>query len=155
MPVITWNPLRELDSLRREVERAFESFGPDQPTMPFFRAPFLLGTARTFPLVNMTEDKDKLYIEALAPGLNTENIDITAVDGALRISGEKMPLAPGIKTEALHRNEREAGKFVRTIAIPVEIDADKIGAQYKDGLLCITLPKAEQAKPKQITVNVS
>jgi HSP20 family protein len=154
MAITTWNPLTELEALRREVERAFESCREERP-WPFFRAPFLLGTTRAYPLVNMAEDKDNLYVEALAAGLNTENLDVTVQNGTLRISGEKMRVSEVIKTEAFHRNEREAGKFMRTIGLPIEVDADKVRAEYKDGLLTITLPKAEKAKPKQITVNVS
>jgi HSP20 family protein len=73
----------------------------------------------------------------------------------LTLSGEK-PRAPGeIKPEAFHREERAAGKFVRSIELPVDVDETKVKAEYKNGLLLINLPKSEKAKPKQISVQVA
>jgi HSP20 family protein len=142
-----------MEALRREIDRAFQSFGVGYDRYsPFFRA-FSTRT-RVYPLLNVHEDHDNLYIEALAPGLNPETLDITVVNNALRINGEKQPLSEEIKSEDYHRNERDSGKFVRTLSLPVEVNADKISAEYRDGLLLITAPKAEAAKPKQISVNV-
>ena len=76
-------------------------------------------------------------------------------DPALTISGQKKAPPDDIKPEAFHREERASGKFVRTITLPVEIDDSKVSAEYKNGLLLITLPKSEKAKPKQISVQVS
>jgi HSP20 family protein len=79
----------------------------------------------------------------------------SAVRNDLTISGEKKRLPGDIKPEMFHREERATGKFVRTITLPVEIDGDKISAEYKNGLILITMPKSEKAKPKQIQVQVS
>ena len=73
----------------------------------------------------------------------------------LTLSGEKSRTPGEIKPEAFHRNERASGKFVRTIDLPVEVDEARIQAEYKNGLLMITLPKAEKARPKQINVRVA
>ena len=151
----TWNPIRELEALRHEVESVFEEFTNEGVAWPFWRSSFLPGrSGRTYPLVNLSDDKDALYVEALAPGINADTLDISVHRNVLRISGEKSELTANIKPEAFHRNERGAGKFVRLIELPVEVDRDKIHADYKDGLLLITLPKVEAAKPKQITVTV-
>ena len=156
MTYTTWNPFHEFEALRRELERAFESFGIDLRAGPLFKPWFLPGAAsRAYPLLNMSEDKDHVYVEALAPGLNTESLEVTVIGDMLRIAGEKEAISTDIKPEAYHRNERSAGTFVRTLTLPVEVDADKATADHKNGLLLITLPKAEAAKSKQISVKVS
>ena len=148
-----WTPLNGIDSLRREIERAFDDFG--LRTGPVFRTAFLPGrAARQYPLVNLAEDRDGIYVEALAPGVDPESLNISVVDNTLSISGEKKGVAQSVKTENIHRNERAAGRFVRTLQLPVEVDAEKVSANYKDGLLLVSLPKAEKARPKHISVQV-
>jgi HSP20 family protein len=146
----TWNPL---EVLRRDIDRAFNNAG-----FPFdstFRPAFLPGrAARRYPLINLSEDRDRVYIEALAPGIDPASIDLSVVRNILTISGEKRRHPEDIKPEAFHRSERAAGKFVRTIELPVEVNIDQVKAEYKHGLLMVTLPKAEVAKPKQISVSV-
>ena len=120
------------------------------------RKAFLPGRlARAYPLINLHGDKDNLYVEAVAPGIDPESLNLTVVRNDLTISGEKKRLPGDIKPEMFHREERATGKFVRTITLPVEIDDDKISAEYKNGLILITMPKSEKAKPKQIQVQVS
>jgi HSP20 family protein len=77
------------------------------------------------------------------------------VRNILSIAGEKRRVPGDIKPEAFHRSERATGKFVRHLELPVEVEEGKVQADYKDGLLIVTLPKAEQAKPKQISVQVA
>ncbi|HWO41082.1 MAG TPA: Hsp20/alpha crystallin family protein [Candidatus Eisenbacteria bacterium] len=149
-----WNPFEDLDALRREVDRAFEQFGFS--TSPDQRVAFLPGRGpRRYPLINLLEDRDHLYIEALTPGIDPDSLSVTTMQNRLTISGEKARQAGDIKPEAFHRNERASGKFVRTIDLPMEVNEAAIQADYKNGLLVITLPKAEKAKPKQINVKVS
>ncbi|MEW6381233.1 MAG: Hsp20/alpha crystallin family protein [bacterium] len=150
-----WDPLREMESLRRDFDRIFSTLG--EWTSPFSRASFLPGLSTwQYPMVNINEDKDNYYVEALAPGVNPKAIDISIAHNSLTISGEKLMAGAGVevKPEAYHRNERAAGKFSRSIEMPTEVDADKVKADYRNGLLLVTLPKSEKAKPKQITVNV-
>ena len=147
----TWNPM---EALRRDIDRAFHN--ADSSNEPFFRTAFLPGrAARRYPLINLAEDRDHVYIEALAPGVDPATIDLSVIRNVLTISGEKRRHPEDIKPEAFHRSERAAGKFVRTIKLPVEVDADQVTAQYKHGILMVTLPKAASAKPKQISVSVS
>jgi len=156
MTYSTWNLFREMESLRREVERAFEQTGYDWRRPAFARAAFLPGnSARAYPLMNLSEDKDHLYVEALAPGVDPATLDISVLRDTLTVTGEKQAISEDIKPEAFHRNERGAGKFTRAITLPVEVDGNKVTAQYTNGLLLITLPKAEAAKPKQISVKVA
>jgi HSP20 family protein len=142
--------MREMKTLRREVNRVFGDFGLDRDGL--FRSAFLPGqSTRGYPLVNMYEDGEAVHVEALAPGIAPEALDVELTGDTLTISGEKKPLE-GVKPEAYHRNERAAGKFVRTLQLGTRVDDAKIKADYKSGILHVTLPKAEGAKPKQIAV---
>jgi HSP20 family protein len=146
----TWNPM---EALRRDIDRAFNNVGFSNE--PFFRTAFLPGrAARRYPLINLAEDRDHVYIEALAPGVDPATIDLSIIRNVMTISGEKRRHPEDIKPEAFHRSERAAGKFVRTIELPVEVDANQVTAQYKHGILMVTLPKVMAAKPKQISVSV-
>jgi HSP20 family protein len=150
----TWNPWHEIEALRRDIDRAFNNVG--QTNGPNFRSAFLPGrAARQYPLVNLSEDRDHVYVEALAPGVDPATIDVAVVRNVLTLSGEKRRLPEDLKPEAIHRSERAAGKFVRNIELPIEIDSDQVKAEYKHGLLMVTLPKAAVAKPKQINVSVA
>jgi HSP20 family protein len=150
----TWEPFRELEALRREVERAFEEYSNGD--RPGRWTSFLPGAAtRVYPLLSTSEDKDNIYVEALAPGLDPDSIEISVLRDTLRIAGQKTPITTDIKPEAFHRSERGAGRFVRTLTLPTEVDSDKVKAEYKNGLLLLTLPKHEKAKPKQIAVKVA
>jgi HSP20 family protein len=146
-----WNPL---EALRRDIDRAFHnaSFWNE----PSFRTAFLPGqSARRYPLINLSEDQNHIYIEALAPGVDPGTIDLAVLGNVLTVSGEKRRHPEGIKPEAFHRSERAAGKFVRSIELPVAVDAAHVTAEYKHGLIIVTLPKAEAAKPKKISVSVN
>ena len=148
-----WNPFEDMDALRREIDRTFRDFGIGEE--PLYRVAFLPGKGpRRYPMINMSEDKEALYIEALTPGVDPQSLNITVMQNRLTISGEKIALAGEIKPEAYHRSERASGKFVRAIDLPVEVNEQAIDADYRAGILVLKLPKAEKAKPKQINVTV-
>lgn len=148
-----WDPWREMEALRREIDRAFEQVGLRLP--PLFRTAFLPGrAAREYPLANVYEDKDTVYVEALAPGLDPASLNVSVVRHSVTISGEKKGIPDSVKSDSVHREERAAGRFTRTLELPTGIDENKVRAEYKHGLLFLTLPKAEVAKPKQIAVQV-
>lgn len=154
--VTTWNPFREMEQLRREIDRAFEGVGAGRWSMPFSRASFVPARAwRAYPLLNISEDAENVYVDALAPGLDPENLTVNVHNGVLTVSGEKKALNEDVKPESWHRNERGVGRFARSIELPSDVDPDKVSADYRNGLLSITLPRAEAAKPRQITVNVA
>jgi len=144
----TWgwaSPFEELERMRRQMD--WLSGGLSRG---------LLGTpaAGVFPLMNITEDKDNYYVRAELPGLKAGDLEISVTGDALSISGErKLPAED--ETARYHRREREAGSFSRIITLPAQVDTGKVNARCKDGLLTVTLPKAEAAKPKQITVKAS
>jgi HSP20 family protein len=150
----TWNPWNQFDALRRDIDHAFANAG--FPNGALFRTAFLPGkAARQYPLINLSEDGDYVYVEALAPGIDPGTLDLAVTGNMLTISGEKRRHPANITPEAFHRSERAAGKFVRSLELPVEVDVDQVKAEYKQGLLMVTLPKAAAAKPKQINVQVA
>jgi HSP20 family protein len=149
-----WDPFSGMETQRSEIDQAFDRVGPQ--FAPIFRTAFLPGRgAREYPLINLYDDQNSVYVEALAPGADPASFNISVAGETLTLSGEK-PRVPGeIKPEAFHREERAAGKFVRSIELPVDVDESKAKAEYKNGLLLINLPKSEKAKPRQINVQVA
>jgi HSP20 family protein len=133
----------QLDKMRRQFDHLF---GDDLAA-----SRGLLG-AGVFPQVNMTEDADRFYIRAELPGVKTDDLEMQATAKNLSIAGERKIEAEneGVR---YHRREREAGKFSRIIAMPTEIDPDRIEAKMQDGILTIRVPKAEAVKPRQITIS--
>jgi HSP20 family protein len=110
-----------------------------------------LGLAATFPLVNVWEDPNAFHVEAELPGLSREQLSLeVAHRNQVTISGErKVPEQEGM----WHRRERVTGRFERVLTFPVPIDAEKVEAKLENGVLQLTLPKAEEARPRKITVN--
>ena len=106
------------------------------------------------PALEVHEDKDNFTVHVELPGLKREDIGVSLQDGALVISGERKEEKVSEGTE-VHRQERFYGKFQRALTLPAPVAADKVKAAYKDGILTVTLPKAEEAKPKQIAVSVN
>jgi HSP20 family protein len=141
-----------MEALRREIDRAFTTvFSDSDRVSPMAFLP--ARAARAYPLLNLSEDQDHVYVQALAPGLNPESLNVSLHKNNLSIAGEK--LAPeGVNAEAFHRNERAASKFMRSIELPTDVDSSRIEALYQDGLLTITLPKSQETRPRQITVNI-
>lgn len=111
-------------------------------------------TAGVFPLMNVTEGKDNYYVRAELPGLKADELDISVTGETLSISGErKLPVED--EKAQYHRRERGAGKFSRIVSLPTQVDTGKAEAHCADGILTVVLPKAEEAKPKQIAVKTS
>ena len=94
------------------------------------------------------------YIEALIPGVDPKNIDLSVLRNTVTLSGERKPFVEK-EGQIVHRSELGSGKFSRTLELPVDIDPEKINAQCKDGIMLITLAKAEHAKPKKIEIQIS
>ena len=107
-----------------------------------------------FPAVDVYENKENLVIKADLPGVKQNEIDIAVEDGVLRIKGEKKK-ENEIKEDNFYRLDRVYGSFERSFALPTNVDATKIKANYKEGVLEITLPKKEESKPKQVKININ
>ena len=134
-PGLAWPTFGRLGTLQDELERLFES--PLQAWAP---------------ALDVHEDKEGYTIRAELPGVKREDIDVSVQDGALIISGERKEEKVAEGTN-VHRQERFYGKFSRALTFPTAVANDKVKATYKDGVLTVVLPKAEEAKPKQITVS--
>jgi HSP20 family protein len=143
----TWTPFDRLTSLRDEVNRLFDSSFPGVNR----DGGLFNGWA---PALDVYQDKDHVFVKAELPGLKKEEIGISLHDGVLSISGERKREEETKKGDNF-RSERFFGRFHRSVALPTAVDSGKVSAAYKDGILTVTLPKAEEAKPKQIEVNVS
>jgi len=104
------------------------------------------------PALDLYQNKDNVVALVELPGMRKEDIEISLHDGTLSISGERKFESEA--AEKVERSERYVGKFRRSITLPSRIDAGKVTASYRDGILTVTLPKAEEAKPKQIQVNI-
>jgi HSP20 family protein len=132
----------DLERMRRDMDRLFGQVAGRAywPTH-----------AGVFPLVNVTEDKDHFYIRSEIPGMESQEINISATGRNLTIAGERKISSEG-ENVRYHRRERDDGKFSRVIALPTDVRVGKIEAGYVDGILSIKIPKAEEAKPKQIKV---
>jgi HSP20 family protein len=132
----------ELDRLRRQMDRLLGDYGGADDAGQ---------RAGVFPLVNLTEDADSFFIRAELPGVHADDLDIQTTGNSVTISGERKIFAE-VENARYHRRERDAGKFSRVVSLPDAINFDQTEATLTDGILTITIPKAEAAKPRQIAV---
>ena len=148
----TVTPTRALSPLRsweREIEHMFEDF-------PFFRWPpfrFARELRLRAPTLDVYEEKDDVVVKAELPGLTKDDIEISVTDSTLTLKGEKKR-EEEVKEKDFYRCEREYGSFLRTIDLPAEVKMDSATATFKDGVLKIRLPKAEEAKRKFVKIDV-
>lgn len=145
----SWSVFNELDNLRREIDEAFRGVGVARPLATTFLSPT---SARRFPLLNLSEDEGQVYLDALLPGIDPRELQLSLLRGTITISGERK--APAERNGLMHRSELGFGKFSRTVDLPSEIDPDKTTAEYKDGVMRITMAKSEHAKPRKIEVKL-
>jgi HSP20 family protein len=142
-----WRSMDRWANLRDEINGLFEG-----PFWPATTRQTQLFTGWT-PALDLYQTTDDVVAVVELPGMRKEDIEISLHDGMLTIGGERKDETPeGQKTA---RSERVVGKFRRSISLPTRVDANKVNATYKDGILTVTLPKAEEVKPKQIQVNVA
>ncbi|NIR49565.1 Hsp20/alpha crystallin family protein [candidate division KSB1 bacterium] len=148
MFVTRWNPNRDFLHLTEQMNRlANDVFGEGETP----ETSMLKGTWN--PPVDISEDNENFYLRVELPGLNREDIKVNYEDGLLTLTGEKRAHKEEKDTN-YHRIERSYGKFERSFRLSSNIVNDKISANFSNGLLSITLPKAEKAKPKEIEVKV-
>ena len=136
------SPFEEMRRLRAEMDRLLNSFLGQEPAVP---------VAGVFPPLNVFEDESNLYVRAELPGVEAKKLDISVIGRTLTLRGER-DTAPQGSGVSYHRREREAGTFRRSVSLPVPIDVEHVNAESKDGVLTITLPKAQEAKPKKIEI---
>lgn len=140
-PAWGWrSAFEEVDRMKKDMDRLLGGLSGRY---------FPASSAGVFPMLNLTEDKDRYYVRAELPGVSAEALEIHVTGKNLSISGERRISAENAK---YHRRERESGKFSRIIGLPGNVDSDKVEARLTDGILTVIIPKAEAEKPRQIQV---
>lgn len=146
--LMEWKPFREVSRLRREMDRLWDDFfGPGRRALRPLEAEWA-------PAVDVSETADKVVVKAELPGIDAKDIDISLSGDILTIKGEKKSEREE-KKENYHLVERSYGSFSRSLRLPAAVDADKIEAGYKQGILTVTCPKKEEIKPKAIEVKTA
>ena len=148
MALIRWDPFREMSSLQERMNRLMSDF---RTRSPFGEEEMAQGA--WIPAVDIYETKESIVLNVELPGVTKEDIALEVKDSTLTIKGEKK-LEKNVKEENFHRMERSYGSFTRAFTLPSTVQQDKVKAKFRDGILEIMLPKAEEAKPKQIKVDV-
>jgi len=147
MTIVRWNPLHDMATNQERLSRILDGFYA-RPQEDFARSAWV-------PAVDIYSNGDhELVLKAELPDMKEEEIDLTVEDNTLTLRGERK-LDPEVPEEQFHRIERSYGSFARTFALPPTVDADRVSAQYKAGVLTVRLPLREEAKPKQIKVLVA
>ncbi len=142
-----WEPFRELSGFQDEMNQLFEDFFGRLPSRRMFAEGFWA------PLMDIEETKDEILVKAELPGMRKEDVKIQINNDVLSITGERKR-EEETRDKTFHRIERAYGKFQRMIRLPAEVDPAKVKATYENGVLTIKLPKSEQAKPKEIAIEV-
>jgi HSP20 family protein len=140
--ITRWQPYNELVSMRREMDRLFDDF---------FSNPLTASEALSQPTVDMLQTDDEIIVKATMPGLDPEDLDIQITGDTLTLRGETKG-EDEVKEAKYHMRERRYTSFSRSLRLPTLVVADKAEAEMKNGVLTLTLPKAEEVKPKAITV---
>jgi HSP20 family protein len=142
-----WDPYQEAMTLREAVNRLFEeSFVPTATTSR--------SGSGFVPALDLSETPDAYFVELAVPGLKPEDLNVTIENGVLTISGE-VKQASESKERNYHRVERRYGRFSRSMTLPTTVRGDAVEAKLESGVLHLSIPKAEEVKPRKITVNVA
>lgn len=136
MRFTVWDPFRDTVNLQRAANSLFRDFSTRGST--------------SYPPAKMVDTGDSVVVAAELPGVNKDEVELTVLGDTLTITGEKK--LPAEEGATYIRHERPHGRFHKVINMPYSVDQEKISATYKDGILTVTLPKAEEAKPRHITV---
>jgi HSP20 family protein len=144
MTIIRWQPLREIDSLQREMNRLFEGLTPVAENTP----------ANNFiPSVELEEDAEVIHLKLEVPGLEAKDLDVQVTSEAVSINGERR-FETRTSEKGVTRSEFRYGKFQRVIPLPARVQNTATEAEYKNGILHLTLPKAEEEKHRVFKVSL-
>lgn len=144
MAIVRWKPMRDLISLRDEMDRMFDSFWGENAGRD---------GGMLMPPVDMVENDDNFVVSIELPGLKKDEIKMTMQNNVLTISGNKKHEFES-KEDTVHRVERSYGSFCKSVSLPSTIDSSAIKASYDSGVLKVTLPKVEEARPKEIAIDI-
>lgn len=140
--LIRWEPAREMMTLREAMDRLFDDA---------FTRPLSLRDAWSVPAIDMYQTDDEIVVKASLPGIKADEVQINITGEVLTLKGE-MKHEEDKKEKAWHIHEQKWGSFERSVVLPTNVVADKAKAEFENGILTITLPKADEAKPRTITV---
>ena len=140
--LIRWEPARQMMTLREAMDRLFDDA---------FTRPLDMDGFSGMPAVDLYQDNDQVVVKAALPGLKSEDVQITLSDNVLTLRGE-FKQEEERKDKTYHLREQRYGQFERSLRMPTDVQADKVKADFENGVLTITLPKAEAVKPKTITI---
>ena len=148
MAIVRWEPFRDIMTTHRDFDRLLKEaftpfFGEGEPS-----------TRTWAPPVDIYENENDIVLKAELPGIDPKDVEVRVEDNTLYLKGERK-FEKEVKNENYHRVERSYGSFARSFSLPNSINSEKVKAEYKDGLLTLTLPKREEAKPKTIRIDVS
>ena len=150
MAIVRWQPFCDLMATERGFDRLFrDAFSSVLPVREGE-----LPTRAWAPAVDICENENNIVLKAELPGVDPKDVEVRVEDNTLYLKGERK-FEKDTKQENYHRIERSYGSFARSFALPNSIDAERVAAEYKDGLLTLTLPKREETKPKTIKINIS
>jgi HSP20 family protein len=148
MAIVRWEPFSNLLTAQRDFDRLFkEAFNP-------FVSEGDLSTRTWAPPVDIYENENDIVLKAELPGIDPKDVEVKVEDNTLYLKGERK-FEKEVKNESYHRVERSYGSFARSFSLPNSISTDKVKAEFKDGLLTLTLPKREEAKPRTVKIDVS
>ena len=148
MAIVRWEPFRDLVTAQRDFDRLFRGAFSSQ------LGETELSTRSWAPPVDIYETEDAIVLRAELPGVDPKEVEVRVEDNTLYLKGERK-FEKEVKEQNYHRVERSYGSFARSFSLPNSIDADKVKAEFKEGLLTLTMPKREEAKPKTIKIDVS
>ena len=146
MALVRWDSGREVDTLQSEVNRLFDTFFGGRPADGRIR--------RWVPPMDVVETEDHLVLRADLPGLSKEDVNIEVKDGALTVSGERKAEHEE-RTDGFYRVERAFGSFARSLSLPDNVDADRISADFNNGVLEVRIPKPEERKPHRVEIGAN
>jgi HSP20 family protein len=153
MAFVKFSPVRELLDVERQFNKMFNTLG-NRFGLSERNSDDEYENAVWMPLTDIAEDNDNYYLKADLPGIKKDDVKISCTNGSLSISGERAQEKES-KEKQYHRIERSYGKYYRSFRLPEKIKEDKINAEFKDGQLNVTIPKAEEVKPKEIAIKVN
>jgi HSP20 family protein len=147
MALMKWEPFEGLTALRREMDRLFEDFSSRGGSLRFWER-------AAEPAVEVSDTAEAVVVKVQVPGINKDDLQLTITEQALTVKGE-MKEEEQKENKHYHRQEFRYGTFVRSIALPASVQAEKATAQLKDGVLAVTMPKSAQAQGKPIPIQAS
>jgi HSP20 family protein len=153
MAIVRWEPFRDLMSLQERMNRLFDESFRSRAGSTGQEDDWALGGSWA-PSVDIYEHEGSIVLKAEIPGVDPKEVDIRVENNVLTLRGERK-LDQEITRDNTHRVERAYGAFSRSFTLPSVVDTEKIQAEYKDGVLKVVLPRREEAKPKQIQINVT